>query len=182
MSVNNKTVISRRAAVAILGGSVIPGSGGCTSLRWWSDDEVQLVFVRLINARAIERNFEVVIERNNEVVFEDSYYEVPAGGTDREHPDEQNPNTHMIDPTWSEELAAFEIRARYLDIEDDDWQVASPAETDDTNVGVDLYFWERNIAPNFYTFETESELETAREFVETELERQSNRDRYGSEP
>lgn len=75
----------------------------------------------------------------------------------------------------------FEIRARYLDSEDEDWQTTRLEGADSAYIGVDLYFWEQNIAPNLYTSETEDERKTAREFIGGELERQSERESYGSE-
>ncbi|WP_152423969.1 hypothetical protein [Natronorubrum tibetense] len=147
-----------------------------------SDNEVHLLFLRLINSWSAERSFEVELVRNDERVFDETYYDVPAYGSDRARADDQNPSTHLLEPTWDEGPATFELRGRFVDQEDDDWQTVSPADAGGEYIGIDLQFWEQQILGGFYTFETESQRETAREFVETELERQSDRDRYGSEP
>ncbi|SDK19972.1 hypothetical protein SAMN04515672_2502 [Natronorubrum texcoconense] len=147
-----------------------------------SDNEVQLVFIRLINSWNAERSFEVELVRNDEQVFNETYYDVPAYGSDRERTGDQNPSTHLLESTWEEGPATFELRGRFVDQEDDNWQTVSPADADGEYVGIDLQFWEQQILGGFYTFETESERESAREFIETELERQSNRDRYGRAP
>ncbi|WP_440769066.1 hypothetical protein [Natronorubrum sp. DTA28] len=141
-----------------------------------------MLFIRLINSWSAERSFEVELVRNDERVFNETYYDVPAYGSDRERTDDQNPSTHLLEPTWDEGPATFELRGRFVDQEDDDWQTVLPVDADGEYVGIDLQFWEQNILGGFYTFETESERETVREFIETELERQSDRDRYGSDP
>lgn len=89
----------------MLGCSALTGGGFVLFRHGRPSTDVRLLFVRLINATNEEQSFDVEILRDDETVFADSYYDVPAYGTDRDSPDEQSPSTHMIGPAWDDGLA-----------------------------------------------------------------------------
>lgn len=177
----NTSSVTRRRALAIIG-----GAAGVTGIGYlvWDDDpspthDIRLLFVRLMNTTPEQQSFEVAIVRDGDQRFHEQYHDVPAWGTDRTAPDRQNPSTHMIDPSWEVVSGDYKIRARFLQ-SSSEWRTLHLDIDNTKNIGIDLHFGTRGtIYPSVYKFETDDELATAREFIQEELDSQSDRDQYG---
>jgi len=178
----NNISMNRRSLLAFVGGGSALGGVGYFWLDSDEPPENRLLFVRLINVSEKSESFQLQLWREETLVFDETYYQVPSPSeTDHYDSRTQSPTTHMIKPTWDEGPAKFEIRFRLL--EQDEWETFQLWEYDGTHIGVDLRIFASGIAaavPNPYQFETTEERTQARDFIENELDKQSDREQFGN--
>lgn len=135
--------MKRRSALKIVAAAAVTGTAGCTQ-SFFGSEQYRLWFVRIHNGTTSERNVEIRVLHNGEVVFDHDYEGIPS------FRDAQNgeasfaamDNARLIEDEWEIQNGTYTVEYRFS--EQDSFTVVDvdeidEFEADDIGVNMQLY-------------------------------------------